>query len=95
MKRLIEMLERIERALKQESLNSKEYLNMEESSLYLDVSLSYLYKLTSTGQLPMYKPTGKLIFLKREDLLRWLEDSKCSSSEEIHQKASQIRIGKQ
>ena len=41
---------------------SKNVLSFEEASRFLSLSKSYLYKLTSAGLIPHYKPQGKLIY---------------------------------
>lgn len=43
---------------------TKNVLSFDEASKYLNLSKSYLYKLTSAQQIPHYKPQGE------DDLLR-------------------------
>jgi excisionase family DNA binding protein len=50
----------------------KNVLNFEEVVQYTGMKASYLYKLTSTGRIPHYKPTGKMIFFRREELEEFL-----------------------
>jgi hypothetical protein len=38
------------------------------------LSKSALYKLTALGKIPVYKPSGKLIF-KISELINWIEQS--------------------
>jgi excisionase family DNA binding protein len=40
---------------------TKNVLSFDEASKYLNLSKSYLYKLTSAQQIPHYKPQGKMI----------------------------------
>lgn len=61
-------LERIESLL----IEQKKVLNFNEAIEYLSVSKSHLYKMTSTMQIPHYKPNGKRIYFKREELENWL-----------------------
>lgn len=65
------------------SLSTKDILNMDEAITYLKVSRSYLYKLTSTKEIPHYKPTGKLIYFRRKELTQWILRNRESSNEEI------------
>ncbi len=49
----------------------KEVLTTAEASAYLGVSESYIYKLTSTKQIPHYKPNGRLVYFNRKELCEW------------------------
>jgi hypothetical protein len=46
-----------------------------------------MYKHTSNGTVPYYKPHGKLIYFKREDLDNWLLQNRHSTSEELENEA--------
>lgn len=61
----------------------KDFFTLEEAAKYLNVSKRQLYYLTATNQLPHYKPNGKLIFIQREELHKWLLKHKILSEEEI------------
>ena len=50
----------------------KEALTSDEAALYLGISKAYLYKLTMNRQIPYYKPIGKMIYFKREELKSWV-----------------------
>jgi len=52
--------------------NSKEVLSFKEAVEFLDVSKSFLYKLTANSEIIHFKPNGKLIYFKRQDLLDWI-----------------------
>lgn len=45
---------------------------LREAAEYLDLSPSYVYKLTSTRRLPHYKPSGKRIYFLKADLDAYL-----------------------
>lgn len=49
-------------------INQKTVLNLDEAVQYTGFKKSYLYQLTSTGRIPCYRPIGKMIFFKREEL---------------------------
>lgn len=66
---------------------TKETLDFEETSLYINQSRSYLYKLTSQGLIPHYKPNGKKIYFKRSELDEWMLQNKSYSADELEQKA--------
>lgn len=50
---------------------TKEILSSSEVCDYLGISESHLYRLTSTKQIPHYKPNGKMIFFNRKELCEW------------------------
>jgi len=65
-KQILEKLETIETLLKDQY---KQPLTLEEASIYLRVSKSYLYKMTCQSTLPYYKPNGKKYILKKMNLM--------------------------
>ncbi len=77
-------LARIERLL----AGQKETLTLEEASVYSGISKSYLYKLTSGGGIPFYKPEGKTIYFDRPELDSWLKRNRVATTEEIEQQAA-------
>jgi excisionase family DNA binding protein len=80
-----QQLARIERLLAAQ----KETLTLEEASSYSGISKSYLYKLTSSGSIPHYKPEGKIIYFDRDELNAWLKRNRVKTTEEIEQQASE------
>ena len=80
---LDERLSRIENML----LSQKTVLSFEEASVYTGLSKSHLYKLTSTGGVPCYKPTGKKLYFDKEELDEWMLRNKKLSQDEIDDKA--------
>lgn len=80
---LDERLSRIEDLL----LSQKTVLNFDEVAVYTGLSKSHLYKLTSTGGIPCYKPTGKKIYFDKEEIDEWLLRGKKLSQDEIDDKA--------
>ena len=76
-------LARIERLL----AGQKDTLTLEEASAYSGISKSYLYKLTSRGVIPHYKPEGKTIYFDRVELDGWLKRNRVKTVEEIEQEA--------
>lgn len=53
--------------------STKDILNMKEVCQYLDISQSLLYKLTCNGEIPHFKPRGKLIFFEKKALVKWIK----------------------
>lgn len=77
-------LARIERLL----AGQKDTLTLEEASAYSGISKSYIYKLTSGGSIPHYKPEGKTIYFDRAELDAWLKRNRVKTAEEIEQQAA-------
>jgi excisionase family DNA binding protein len=94
MDEIIERLENLQRLIKSQGIYSKEVLNFNEACLYLELSQSHLYKLTSAGSIPHYKPNGKKLYFKRSELESWLLRNRHASKEEIEQRASDYQIKK-
>ncbi len=89
---VIEKLDSIQRMLTEQNLLKKEVLSFNEAAIYLELSHSHLYKLTSNGTLPFYKPNGKKIYFRRDELDQWLLSAKQLSLAEIHAKAENLQI---
>lgn len=91
---LLERLEKIERLLESQNLLQKEVLNINESALYLELSTSHLYRLTSTNCIPYYKPNGKKLYFKRTELDQWLLRNRVTTKEEIETQSANYLIKK-
>lgn len=68
----------------------KDILNMKEVCQYLDISQSLLYKLTCSGEIPHFKPRGKMIFFEKKELIEWIKKSNLLSSEIIKSSSKTI-----
>ena len=62
--------------------STKDILNMKEVGQYLDISQSLLYKLTCNGEIPHFKPRGKMIFFEKKVLVEWIEQNPSYVSKE-------------
>ncbi len=91
---IIQKLDSIERMLTEQNMLQKEVLTFNEAAIYLEVSHSHLYKMTSTGVIPSYKPNGKKLYFNRKELDSWLLSNRQSSQEEIEQQAANYLIKK-
>ncbi len=56
-------------------LHTKNVLSFEEASRFLNLSKSYLYKLTSGNLIPHYKPQGKMLYFEKTELETWLRQN--------------------
>jgi excisionase family DNA binding protein len=63
-------------------VNQKSILSFKEALVYLDVSESFLYKLTSKKSIGFAKPNGGKIYFKKEDLDMWMLQN-MSTSESV------------
>ncbi len=78
-------LDRIERNT---LLASKNVLSIEDVVILTGLSKSYLYKLTSTSQIPHYKPSGKHLYFDRKEIEDWLRQNRVATEDEINRKAT-------
>lgn len=69
MKLLIKRLEKVEC----DQYVQKDVFTTEEACLFLDISPSQLYKLTSKQKIPHYKPRGKMVYFDKKELVKWLK----------------------
>lgn len=83
MTEIIERLERIEKSV----LLSKNVLTFDEAVMFTGLAKSYLYKLTASGKIPHYKPSGKLIYFDRAELEKWMLRNPVKTADEIEQQA--------
>lgn len=67
----------------------KSVLSFKETAIYLDVSHSYLYKLTSQHRIPFYKPQGKKIYFDLSLLEDWQKTNYQTTQNEIEKKATE------
>ena len=81
--KLLKEVRSLKREMKNSSLYRKRIYTMKEAALVSNVSESYIQKLISSNQIPHSKPTGKLIFIRRRDLEKFLMKNYVNTSEEI------------
>ena len=80
-------LEKRVEELEQMLFLTKNVLSFDEASKFLNLSKSYLYKLTSGNLIPHYKPQGKMLFFERADLEAWLRQNPIKTQAQIEQEA--------
>ena len=85
MQEILEKLDKIESLIKGKT---EEPLSFVEGAAYLNLSLSYLYKLTSTRQIPHWKPLGKRIFFSKSELDAWIFRNPVKTIAAIEQEAA-------
>ena len=66
---------------------TKNVLSFDEASKFLNLSKSYLYKLTSGNLIPHYKPQGKMLYFEKVELEEWLRQNPIKTQAQIEQEA--------
>ncbi|MBG7631278.1 MAG: helix-turn-helix domain-containing protein [Bacteroidetes bacterium] len=72
----------------------KTVLSFDEACKYCSISKSKMYKHTSSSNIPFYKPEGKLIFFKKEEIDQWLLRNRQSSMDELQREATKYSLTK-
>ncbi len=80
-----EQLNRIEELL---TVQKTKPFTFDDACAYLGISKSYLYKLTSGGKIPYYKPFGKKIYFDKAKLDEWVYRNPIKSNSEIDAEAN-------
>ncbi|MBY0425202.1 MAG: helix-turn-helix domain-containing protein [Cytophagales bacterium] len=76
-------IQELKKMIQEQSMLQKEVLNFHEATAYLELSQSHLYKMTSSGEIPFYKPNGKKLYFKRTELDQWLLRNRNTTSDEL------------
>ena len=89
-----EMQKRIEQ-LETSAFQAKEVFNLEEAAMFIGVTRSQLYKLTHNHAIPYFKPSGKLVYFEKSELLNWLRQNPVKSQAQIDMEAKMVlqRLG--
>lgn len=74
---IIKRLDNIEKKLD----FSKKMLTVDDVANYTGISKSNIYKLTSAGKIPHYKPTGKRLYFDLEEINEWLKSNRVGGDE--------------
>lgn len=83
--------ERLDRIEQLALINTKPILDVKEAAIFTGFSVKYLYRLTSTKQIPHFKKNAKLLFDKSE-LKSWLTEHKVLTEAEINQRATTYTV---
>lgn len=62
-----------------QNMHQKEILSFREAVVYLDISDSFLYKLTSNRAITFSKPNGGKLYFKKTDLDDWMTKNELKS----------------
>ncbi|WP_242919664.1 helix-turn-helix domain-containing protein [Pontibacter liquoris] len=86
--KLAECLIKLEALITKINLSQKKVFTLQEAAAYSGLSESFLYKLTSNGLIPHYKPEKKRIYFDREELEAWLLRNPVRTAESIEANAA-------
>lgn len=89
---ILKEVQELKKLIFEQNMLQKEVLNFNEAAVYLEVSHSHLYKLTSTGTIPAYKPNGKKLYFNRQELNKWLLSNRQTSLSDIEEEVSQFQL---
>lgn len=81
MKELEEKIDEVIRLLT--SNNQKQILTLKECAEFIGLSESYVYQLTSKGEIPCYRPNGKKLYFNRTEIEGWLLRNRNKTNDEI------------
>ena len=89
---ILQKLEHLEKLITNQGILQKPVLNFQEAILYLEVSDSHLYKLTSKKEIPHFCPNGKKLYFRRDELDVWLQRNRQTTAAEIALQASEYLL---
>ncbi|NIK91167.1 helix-turn-helix domain-containing protein [Mangrovimonas sp. CR14] len=80
---LLKEIKSLRKEVKNSTLFRKRIYTLKEASIVLGISYSQIQKLVSSKQIPYSKPTGKLIFIRRRDLEKFVMKNRIESEDEM------------
>lgn len=85
--KLFARIEKLETLIRDHLLTQKAALSFDEAVVYMNISPSLLYRLTSKRAIPAFKPGGKLLFFRRADLDNWMLSKRRKTDKELKSEA--------
>lgn len=64
--------------------------DIKSAAMYLGISTSHLYKLTSSGAIKHYKPGGKKIYFFQKDLDDYIRSGEVKTNDELETEATSM-----
>ena len=64
-------------------MDNKNILTVDEVINYTGFSQKQIYKLTSTRAIPHYKPSGRKLFFKKDELDEWITQGRVKPLSEV------------
>lgn len=75
-------IDKLEQKLEDLALNARDTFTFEQAYQYLKISASMLYKLVCRKAIVAYKPGGKLLYFKKQDLQNWMLSGRKKTAKE-------------
>lgn len=85
---IVKRLDSIDKALRDQVIETKELLTIEEASKLLGCSVNSMYNYIKDKLIPYYQPTGRRIYFQRSHIMAWVYKHKINSVDEIHREAN-------
>ena len=92
MDEILNELRELKGVLIAQNLLRKKMISFSEACIYLELSSSHLYRLTSLRKIPHYCPQGKRIYFNRIEIDRWLQQNRQKTIEEIEANTTEYVI---
>ena len=90
-----EIITRLDKIQQLTLLSAKEALNVADVCLLTGLSKPRIYHLTSSREIPFYKPEGRGIFFKKSEITAWLLQNRQRTNAEVRSEAGLYAISKQ
>ena len=78
-----ELLEKVKRIEVLTLMSVKTMLTVEDLCLLTGWKKASVYKMTSDGVIPYYKPQGKTIFFDKKEIDAWMHNGRVASENEV------------
>lgn len=75
-------------------LGAKQVLTMDDVVLLTGLKKSHLYRLTSSKEIPHYKPNGKCVYFNKKEIEEWCLQNRVKTIQEAEQEALAYTIKK-
>ena len=72
--------------VQRKAISDYDFINASELSELLGESIKTVYARVHQRQIPFYKPGGKVLLFKLDEIKEWIESGRHSSIDEIRQK---------
>lgn len=83
-------LERRVTSLENIITQAKEHLTLDEAAVFLGCTKSLLYKMTHLHTIPFYKPSNKMVYFEKSELIKWMKQNRSYTDDEINEQADSI-----
>lgn len=80
---ILHELRGLKNLLQIDAILKKEIINLEEAAQLLGVSKSTMYKYVNTRKLPYSRPSGKILFFRKEDIYQFITSNRYASRNEL------------